>query len=215
MATVTASGALTPPQIAGYAKAAGFTGGDIAIATAIAMAESDGNPRAHNTNASTGDNSYGLWQINMLGRLEAPRKIAFGITSNEQLFDPLTNAKAAKHVRMTQGWTAWSVYGGTKFRNALPIATQAANAPVMPSGDAQGFNNPFDALNPAAQLQAIIDRVLKWIQEQFLRVAMFLGGVFLAWLGVQIFVASKVAPRALDVISSVKGTAARAAKVAK
>lgn len=213
MATV--SGSLSPAQIAGYAQAAGFTGGEIAIATAIAMAESDGNPNAHNNNAATGDDSYGLWQINMLGSLAAPRRLAFGITSNEQLFDPMTNAKAARHVRMTQGWTAWSVYNGAAFRNALPAATVAANAPTVPSGDTSGFGNPLDALNPAKQLQAIIDKLLEWIKEQFLRVSMFIGGGFLVFLGVQIFVASKVAPKALDVLTSVKGAATKAGRLAK
>lgn len=211
----TAGGNLSPAQIAGYAQAAGFAGGEIAVATAIAMAESGGNPRAHNSNAATGDNSYGLWQINMLGKLEAPRRLAFGITSNEQLFDPMTNAKAAKHVRMTQGWTAWSVYGGQAFRSALPEATRAANAPVPP-GDAQFTKNPLtDILDPAAQLERLIDKFLKWIQAQFLRVAMFVGGAFLMWIGVQIFVASKIAPKALDVFTAVKGSAAKAGRLAK
>ena len=35
--------------------------------TAIAMAESSGDSAALNNNPNTGDLSYGLWQINMIG----------------------------------------------------------------------------------------------------------------------------------------------------
>jgi len=80
---------------------------------AIALAESGGDSGAHNPDASTGDNSYGLWQINMLGDLGPDRRQKFGIESNEELFDPVTNAKAAKYVlEKGGGLTAWSTYKG-------------------------------------------------------------------------------------------------------
>ena len=49
----------------------GFSGNGYRIMAAIAMAESGSNAEAHNDNANTGDNSYGLWQINMLGSMGA------------------------------------------------------------------------------------------------------------------------------------------------
>ena len=87
---------------------------------AIGLAESGGNPRAHNPNASTGDNSYGLMQINMLGAMGPERRAAFGIQSNEELFDPLTNMKAAKKIFDSQGLGAWSVYKSGAYKQHLP-----------------------------------------------------------------------------------------------
>jgi Lysozyme like domain len=54
-------------------RQAGATAEEARTFAAIEQAESRGNPKAHNTNARTGDNSYGLWQINMLGRMGPAR----------------------------------------------------------------------------------------------------------------------------------------------
>jgi soluble lytic murein transglycosylase-like protein len=102
------------------AEGAGFKGEDARTMAAIAMAESSGNPKAHNPNASTGDNSYGLFQINMLGGMGPERRKQFGIESNEQLFNPATNARAAKQVYDSgQGFGAWSVYNSGKYKEFL------------------------------------------------------------------------------------------------
>lgn len=58
----------------------------------IAMRESRGNPRAHNPVPP--DNSYGLWQINML----AHSKSELGIPNNEALYDPYINGRAALQI---------------------------------------------------------------------------------------------------------------------
>lgn len=105
--------------LAGLAQSAGFTPQQARIMAAIAMAESSGNPRAHNPNARTGDNSYGLWQINMLGSMGPERRRLFGIRSNEQLFDPATNARAAYSIFRQQGFNAWSVYRSGAYRRYL------------------------------------------------------------------------------------------------
>lgn len=100
--------------IAPYAKKAGFIGNDLAIAIAVALAESSGNPKAHNANTATKDNSYGLWQINMYGALGPARRKTFNLKKNEDLFDPQVNANAAFKIYKGAGgkFTDW-----TKFRN--------------------------------------------------------------------------------------------------
>lgn len=115
----TGSGTITMQQAYDLAIAAGFSPGDAKIMAAIAKAESTLNPMAHNPNAGTGDNSYGLWQINMIGKMGSDRLKQFGLTSNEQLFDPFTNAKAAKSVFEGQGFRAWSVYKSGKYKDYL------------------------------------------------------------------------------------------------
>lgn len=98
-------------------KQAGFTGNGLKMAYAIAMAESGGNAKAHNGNSGTGDNSYGLFQINMLGAMGPERRRQYGLSSNDSLFDPLTNAKVA--FKMSGGgahWGPWSTYGNGAYK---------------------------------------------------------------------------------------------------
>ncbi len=92
------------------ASEAGFDDKEARIMAAIAMAESGGKSSAHNPDRSTGDNSYGLWQINMIDDLGVERRRDLGLKSNEDLFDPKINAKAAKYIRDRQGLHAWTVY---------------------------------------------------------------------------------------------------------
>ena len=94
---------------------------------AIGMAESSGRPLAHNTEGD--DNSYGIFQINMLDRpgfmMGEERRGQFGLNSNEQLFDPLINAKAAKYIYDMQGFEAWTVYRTGAYLKYLPAAQEA------------------------------------------------------------------------------------------
>ena len=70
------------------------------------------------------DNSYGLMQVNMLDergyQLGAERRQRYGLQSNDQLFDPLTNMRAAKDIYDSQGLGAWSVYTSGAYKNHLP-----------------------------------------------------------------------------------------------
>jgi tape measure domain-containing protein len=126
-------GQLKVGQLKALAMAAGFNDRDASIMAAIAMAESGGRSAAHNNNAATGDNSYGLWQVNMLGRMGPERRRSFGIGSNEALFDPAVNASAARKVFESQGFGAWSVFKSGAYRQYLPAAMRAqAGAPPAP-----------------------------------------------------------------------------------
>jgi hypothetical protein len=87
------------------------------IMAAIAMAESGGNPGAHNPVPP--DNSYGLWQINMLGAMGPARRREFGITSNEALYNPAINARAAAKILKSQGLAAWSTYTNGAYKKYL------------------------------------------------------------------------------------------------
>lgn len=86
---------LTDKQLVDLLSQVGFKGKSLKLAWAIVMRESRGHPTSHNNNPSTGDNSYGLFQINMIGSLGEDRKEKFGITKNSDLLDPVTNAQAA------------------------------------------------------------------------------------------------------------------------
>lgn len=122
---------------------AGFRGEGLRMAYAIAMAESGGNAAAHNGNAATGDNSYGLFQINMLGAMGPERRKQYGLSSNDSLFDALTNAKVA--YRMSNGgtnWSPWSTYKSGAYRQyygtAGPSGGGADVTFSQPSGGSGG-----------------------------------------------------------------------------
>ena len=88
----------------------GFEGKALKTAWAIAKRESNGRPLAYNGNRNTGDSSYGIFQINMLGNLGVDRKEKFNLKSNDLLFDPTKNAEIAYH--MTKGGLDWSAWKG-------------------------------------------------------------------------------------------------------
>jgi hypothetical protein len=90
-------------------RAVGFKGDALRHAWAVAMKESTGNPEAHNQNTRTGDNSYGLFQINMIGKLGPARVEKYGLSSYEDLFDPYINARVA--YQMSGGGADWGPWG--------------------------------------------------------------------------------------------------------
>lgn len=99
---------------------AGFRGNSARLAKAVMLAESSGRASAHNYNPNTGDDSYGLFQINMLGDLGPARRRQYGLQSNQQLLDPLTNARIA--YQLSQGganWNPWSAYKSGAYKKFL------------------------------------------------------------------------------------------------
>lgn len=229
---------LPDDQIAGIALNAGFTGSALTIAVAVALAESSGNPQAHNTNAGTGDNSYGLWQINMLGSMGPARRQQFGIANNEALFDPSTNARAAFMLwKARGGFGDWSTYNrgtylrfmmrasaGVKKNGGRSVATGHIdpNAPgkidlsrpdtVLPDAIE---NTIYDLRDSLAGVKGFVD----WITDSanWVRVGMFVGGGMLVSIGVLMFVGQSATARkvatAIPVGRAVKGVKGlRAAK---
>jgi hypothetical protein len=124
---------LNSAQLLQLAQGAGFSGNDAQTMAAIIKAESSGNPYAHNTNRATGDNSYGLSQINMIDALGPARRKQFGLKSNEQLLDPQTNLRAAKQVKDSSGFSAWTTFKSGKYKQFLPeLQKTAAGLPNNP-----------------------------------------------------------------------------------
>lgn len=96
--------ALDKSKIKSILAGAGFTGQALDDAVKIAQGESGFNPFAANFNKGTGDESYGLMQINMLDKLGPGRRNWFGIKSNEELYDTNKNAKAAYSIFKAKGY---------------------------------------------------------------------------------------------------------------
>jgi hypothetical protein len=88
----------------------GFRGNDLKEAWAVAKKESNGQPIRFNGNTETGDSSYGMFQINMIGMLGADRREKFNLVSNSDLLNPVINAQIAFH--MSDGGKDWSSWHG-------------------------------------------------------------------------------------------------------
>jgi hypothetical protein len=107
---------LTDYDLVQLLKAVGFTGKGLKTAWAVAKAESNGRPFAFNGNAKTGDSSYGVFQINMIGILGPDRREKFDLNANAELFNPVKNAKIAFY--MTKGGTDWKSW---KYAKTAPV----------------------------------------------------------------------------------------------
>lgn len=102
--------AFTDEQLAQLLSAVGFEGRALKTAWAVVKKESNGRPLAFNGNTRTGDSSYGIFQINMIGGLGVSRRDKYELDSNQDLFDAVTNAEIAYH--MSNGgknWASWKV----------------------------------------------------------------------------------------------------------
>jgi hypothetical protein len=105
---------LSEDELIDLLKIVGFKGKALKVAWAAAMKESRGHPTSHNKNSSTGDDSYGLFQVNMIGSLGVDRLKKFqengiDITSKQQLLDPVLNAKVVLY--MTNDGVNWGSWG--------------------------------------------------------------------------------------------------------
>jgi hypothetical protein len=115
MRALTTAQVLTEGQVAELARRAGVPEDKIALMVNVAKRESGLRPGAHNPNRSTGDNSYGLWQINMINepgyRLGEERLRQFadiGVTAPEDLKDPWKNTQAMARILKSSGTGAWT-----------------------------------------------------------------------------------------------------------
>jgi len=114
---------LSGGQLSELLSAVGFEGDAHRIAWGIAMRESNARPLALNKSTRTGDSSYGIYQINMIYDLGPERRKKFGLTSNEQLFDPVLNVQVA--FLMTGGgkdFGSWGI-GPNAYREGAGMST--------------------------------------------------------------------------------------------
>lgn len=162
---------LQPYQIYALTRWAGLNEQRGAIATAIALCESGGNTDAHN--AVPPDDSYGLWQINMLGAMGPARRAMFGLTSNAQLLDPFKNAEAMARISGNGlNFGPWSCYtrGGYKdhLADAYAATAQGGNWQTVVDAIRKGVpapsitRQPSGQTGPLAPFSAAIDK-LSWI----------------------------------------------------
>jgi hypothetical protein len=131
------AGSMDPQVLAKLLYKRGFRGKHLINMLAISGRESAWTPTAHN--GKPPDNSYGLFQINMLGKLGPARLKQFNIGKNEQLFDPETNVKAAWILSggKSQNLAPWGIKGDAlaKTGDWMPKAQAAAKGAGVDRGD--------------------------------------------------------------------------------
>jgi surface antigen len=119
-------------QVTSIASQAGFSGGDLQIAVAIAFAESSFDTAATNSD-NNGSKDYGLWQINS----------THGYDSALLLSSPQYNANAAFRIYTQSGrnFTAWTTYNSGAYRQYLNLATVKTNGVTqsVKSGTSNGY----------------------------------------------------------------------------
>lgn len=121
---------LSAQQIADFANAAGFTGSNLAIAVAVAKAESSGDTSARNPKSGTdrlGDYYRGLWQISTVHK-QYPDAVCY---------DALGNANAAYAISGGgTNWKPWETYTNGAYKKYLDEATTAAGSSTATGGSA-------------------------------------------------------------------------------
>ena len=179
-ATSSDTGTLTRDQIRAYAKSAGFPDGQLDMAVEVAMLESSGNPRALNSVPC-----YGLWQINMRGDMGTSRRKALGIASNDKLFDPAVNAKAAKLIYDQAGksWLPWTTARRAKAN--LGSSTVGPDSSSDASSDDAG-SDASASLTSVNPLNRAVDQFTEKFRLAALTYLVFLVALVLLILGVVI-----------------------------
>jgi len=141
-------------QIYDVARAAGFPPVTAAKMVAIALRESGGNTQAHNGKAP--DDSYGLWQLNMLGKLLPERLRLFGISAPEELYDPAKSARGAfvlwggNDANLARHWYIDRNTAAVPYKDQYEAGLPAALAAMAARGEggATGAGGPVLASNP-------------------------------------------------------------------
>lgn len=199
----TSDGRLTAREAAALAMKVGFSEADAVTVVAIGYAESGLDPKKFNNVPP--DLSYGWMQINMIGSLGADRKKRYGITRNEDLFNPSYNIAIAFRIFQDAGnkftdWSTWLHGTWVAYRGIGMFGVQQAKgggldttiAALNKNLKVQGWSSPLDALKDILKASSIggaivgeaagvgdpFEDIASFVtnQENWFRVAAVLGG---------------------------------------
>lgn len=173
---------LSPGQIAGVVKEAGWPTAEIPLAVAIVLGESGGKSDELgdvNLQTSYWGPSVGLFQIRSVNSERGKGTVR----DQNANMDPLTNARHALHIRQTQGLTAWSVFNTKAYVQYMGKALLAAANPLSVTGLLPDLPNPLagttDALSTFRNtLKALADGTIA------MRALMIIGGFYMMYLSV-------------------------------
>lgn len=203
----------TAGQMTALAQKAGFDAKTAQIMGAIGMAESGGDSKAHNIIPP--DNSYGLWQINMLGSMGPARRKMLQISKNEDLYIPAINALAAKKIHSSQGLSAWSTYTNGAYKKYLKDAgadkellEELNKNPMESSPVGEALDDAVSAVSWPSNVVEAVGKAGNWVSDpqNWIKVAYIVGGGILVIAGLVVM----AGPRAAQVLPT--GKALKAVK---
>lgn len=228
--------ALTQSEIYTLAKQAGLSPARAKVASAIGMAESAGDPNAHNPVPP--DDSWGVWQINMIGALGASRRAEFGIKDNSELSNPVVNARAMSSIsKQGANFNPWSTYTNKSYlkwmNNAVAdqskkpgffdnIAEWMKNLPGKAEASVPGVSEAVAVADGVSQLAQVVTKSAVWVSnpQNWIRVAFVSAGSIVAIAGIVMIMRSTSAGRAVEstatkVVGTVTPTGRAASAVKK
>lgn len=153
---------LTAAQIAQWAQQSGFTGKDLQISVAVALAESSGRIDATNHD-SNGTTDYGVWQIN---------SVHAALFEQYPQWWSVENADMAHSVFTGSGWNAWTTFTSGAYKSHMPDAGAAAQNPSTGNQGTAPVNTSIgNALKGIAQA---VFKSAAWVTDphNWVRVAM-------------------------------------------
>lgn len=127
--------AMDPYDVARLLYKRGFRGKDITNMLAISWRESRWIPGSMADDHD--DLSYGLFQINMMGKMGPARRGYFNISKNEELYDPDTNVRAARKLFGSGNYSPWNIDGNplAKTESIMPKAQAVTKELGFGGGD--------------------------------------------------------------------------------
>lgn len=204
---------LSDEQLAGLVQSVGFSSSrthrgirEDVTAVAIILAESGGDANAHNDNPATGDDSYGLFQINMLGDMGKERAERYGLRSYANLYGPKVNAEIAYDLFKRRGNTFrdWSTYNSGSYLTYVPRASKAVQAPDPDLPTIEGWldrNTPDPIKGVADALEFFTD------SENWKRLGLFVAGGIAIITGIVLW--AKESPTVRSAVSTATSVATR------
>ncbi|MFI0715992.1 peptidoglycan-binding protein [Streptomyces inhibens] len=108
-------------ELRALATQVGFTGNDINIAAAVAMAESAGDPDAEG-DKGLADHKWGsAWGLFQIRSLRHPEQFTPPDTLRVagKLREPLYNTKTAKAIKDAHGWSQWSTFTNGAYQQHM------------------------------------------------------------------------------------------------
>jgi Lysozyme like domain len=203
-------------DVAGWARNAGWSGKDLIVAVAVALAESGGNPNALGDKGLVGQSagngqhwgpSVGLWQIRSI-----QEETGKGTLRDERaLVDPQSNANHAHAIWQQSGWGPWSTHNNQSYLLWMPTATAAVGVAGTSSAAADATSAVTSSASATLSVAEEPIKVLKWLTDPgtVMRAVKLAVGVGLILGAVHIVVDSKLLPVAEGVV----GVAGRAKAV--
>jgi Lysozyme like domain len=161
---------LTALQVARWARTQSWPHNDVVTAVAISFAENGRHDARANFRPGTGEDSLGLWQINIGGPLWRDRQAlaragGWILSLREQLFDPHRNVEiAAAIARRAGGFGDWSTYLDHAYEKHLSEANIAVHHASLPKFVLHRYlyqkapmMNGFDVAHLQAEIGAPVD----------------------------------------------------------